>query len=115
MPKEHSTAKRANFSRWITAKDNSDLPPVPGCYAIYLKSRLFYVGSTKNLRLRFRGHQIDANRVAYKTFAGSPKDIQIKYRPSVKFGDWAMVELRLIKRLQPPLNVRSKKCFTGAR
>jgi excinuclease UvrABC nuclease subunit len=104
---------KTRVSRWIIATSHNDLPSIPGCYVIYLRGRPFYIGSAQNLRTRFRTHQIEINRIAYKTFEGDPKDVRIKYRPMVKYGDWAMVELRLIRRLQPPLNTRNRKCYTG--
>ena len=89
-----------------------ELPIVPCCYAIYLNGSLKYIGSTNNLRNRFSGH---AFRYSYgKSFITPwgdfplPLNFSIKYRPSKKYGDWLMIEARLIKRLQPVFNLKLK-------
>lgn len=88
------------------------LPPTACCYAIYLNGSLMYIGSTNNLRNRFCGHQF---RYSYgKSFITPwgdfpiPLDFKIKYRPSKRYGDWLMVEARLIRRLQPEFNKKLK-------
>jgi hypothetical protein len=59
------------------------LPKVAACYAIYVDGRLVYIGQAP---------------------WGSGSRIVVKYRQSRKYGDWAMVELRLIRRLSPSGN-----------
>lgn len=88
------------------------LPVVACCYAIYFDGQLFYIGSTNNLRNRFSGHAI---RWGYAKnlitpWGEFPDDIfiHIKYKPSKKYGDWLMLEARLIRRLQPDFNKKLK-------
>lgn len=93
-------------------KSRLDLPTVPCCYAIYFNGALKYIGSTNNLRNRFSGH---AFRHSYgKSFLTPwaefelPLSMLIKFKPSRRYGDWLMLEARLIRRLQPPFNVKLK-------
>ena len=86
---------------------NSLVPRSPGTYVIFADGVPVYVGSTTNLRSRlFAGHQINFSRYSayFDTPWGQFRDVGIAYRPSKRFGDWAMVELRLIRRLQPKFN-----------
>lgn len=76
----------------------------PCCYAIYLDGRLSYVGQTQNLRTRLKGYNFHRVCRSIQTPWGRYKSVVIKYRSSVRYGDWAMVELRLIRRLQPQFN-----------
>jgi excinuclease UvrABC nuclease subunit len=81
------------------------LPHDPGCYAIYVDGDLAYIGQTVNLRLRFRRyhfHRDASNDIV--TPWGTFKDVKFKICFSRKYGDWAMRELRLIRRLQPRFN-----------
>lgn len=84
----------------------SDLPSVAACYALYLDGDLKYVGQTCDLRKRMAGHELEVARYSanIETPWGYCKRLHLKYRTSRKYGDWAMVELRLIKRLQPEYN-----------
>ncbi len=84
---------------------NRQFPPRPGCYAIYLDGRLVYVGSTQSLRDRLTTYRIrEGYGGGYLTPWGQFDSVRIKVRRSVRFGDWAMYELRMIRRLKPPLN-----------
>jgi excinuclease UvrABC nuclease subunit len=83
-------------------------PSISCCYALYFNGMLKYIGSTKNLRNRFSGHGI---RHGYAKDIITPwgdfpnsVGIVIKYKPSKRYGDWLMVEARLIRRLQPEFN-----------
>ena len=95
-------------SRWVPV----DLtfvcytPDLPCCYAVYLDGRLRYIGQTTSLRKRLRGHKIDTARYSdgYRTAWGFFDKVAVKARFATKFGDWAMREMRLIRRLQPDLN-----------
>lgn len=94
-------------SCWITIDLGTAIAPdKPACYAIYLEGQLSYVGQTANLRKRLAGHGVEISRYSdsYKTPWGCFKLVVIKARFGTRFGDWAMRELRLIERLQPPLN-----------
>ena len=88
------------------------LPPVPCCYAIYFDGVLKYIGSTNNLRNRFSEHSI---RYGYAKDIITPwidvddeTKIEIKFKPSSKYGDWLMLEARLIMRLKPIFNKKMK-------
>lgn len=100
-------------SRWVTydfrkpLASFSDLPKTPGVYAIYIEGELRYVGQSVNVRQRINSHGF-----RYR-FSGTPstphgasKTLVIKVRGSEKYGDWAMIELRLINRLKPIGNMR---------
>jgi hypothetical protein len=76
----------------------SNLPSWACCYAVYINGALVYIGQTENLLARFRAHVAKS-----KWLSG---EITIKAKLSRRFGDWAMTEIRLIKRLQPLFNRR---------
>lgn len=97
------------MSRWRSTKSLVLMPQVSCCYAIYIEGKLVYVGSALNLRTRFAAHQIAYGRICCRPFRGDPSTALVKYRPSVRYGDWAMVELRLIDRLKPILNQKHKR------
>jgi excinuclease UvrABC nuclease subunit len=75
------------------------LPQCPIVYAIYSSGSLVYIGSTRNLRKRIRGHKCHN----FKSWGGA-ETITVKARRCRKFGEWLMVELRLINRLKPRYN-----------
>lgn len=92
---------------WVTVSNpmHADFPPVACCYVFIFDNKWVYVGSTMNLKLRMRGYKLDFNYDSYVvTPWGTAKSFVLKYKPSVWHGDWAMHELRLIKKLQPRLN-----------
>lgn len=110
-PRKAAMAKAPamQFGRWRRAHFPwYGLPAAPACYAIYVNGTLEYVGATVDLRARIHKHGIDFAH--YKNVIETPwgraRTVLLKYRPSVKYGDWAMVELRLIHRLHPPENKR---------
>ena len=80
-------------------------PPVAGCYVIYLDGKIGYIGCSLNLRERIRVHRI---RWSYGSDIITPwghfSRLHVKYKVTQKYGDWAMLELRLIRRLQPRYN-----------
>lgn len=87
----------------------SQMPPAPACYAIYIDGRLVYVGQTVDLRNRFHLHNF---RFGYKPGVITPwgdvphgTPLLVKARLSERIGDWAMREVRLIRRLKPLHNV----------
>lgn len=97
-------------SAWRSVLLGNKIQSVGACYAIYGDGKLFYIGSTKNLNKRILQHK-SAKSIRRKksweswvTIWGTFKTILVKYRPAKVYGDWAMVELRLIKRLNPPGN-----------
>jgi excinuclease UvrABC nuclease subunit len=113
------------MSNWIridplkTFEDESPyssvIPRCPGCYVIYCDGKPVYVGQTTNLNKRFKSYEI--NYAPFSTQIVPPwcrcDSLFIKIRPSKRYGDWAMIELRLIKKLQPIYNcagsVRERK------
>ncbi len=84
-------------------------PPIPGCYAIFLDKELVYIGSTENMSLRMRAYQLRGSTVGEggTTCWGMFRKVEVRFVDSVRLGDWAMREYRLIRRLRPPFNVRS--------
>lgn len=88
--------KRAR--QWF-AFDLYDVPEWPCCYVVYIDGEMAYIGQTENAKARFTSHRakgcvkgIDYERVT------------LKLKLSRHYGEWAMTELRLIKRLRPLLN-----------
>jgi hypothetical protein len=79
----------------------------PACYAVYIDGGLVYIGSTVNLRCRLAGHKIQISRYSSWIITpwGDGRTVFVKYRPSRSYGDWAMVELRLLRRLKPKGNI----------
>lgn len=117
------------MNKWFTIEHDGIPPcatfasPVPdtgGCYAIYADGKLVYVGSTENLYSRVRTHieqtfamlrpgsQIVISRVG-TTERVPVRRWKIKVRPAQFFGDWATLELRLIRRLRPLCNFKGIK------
>lgn len=93
-----------NDTEWMT------IPAVPACYVIYLDGQLGYIGQTTDLKKRLNdGHSI--NWARYSSRVENPwtrncSHLLVKAHFGTMYGDWAMRELRLIRRLQPPHNRR---------
>ena len=92
------------------------LPREAGVYAIYLDGVLSYVGESINIQERFWMHNI---RWGYACNIISPwgrdhKSVFVKVSVSARYGDWAMRELRLIRRLLPPFNRRGTAAMRRA-
>ena len=85
--------------RWVKFPSpfSSRLPNLPCCYCVFVFFVLLYIGQTVNLSARFARHRVE------KTFTDSAI---AKVRFGEKYGDWAMREMRLIRKLQPPMNLR---------
>lgn len=83
-----------------------EAPLQPCCYAIYFDGVLGYVGQTSNLRKRLYAHKIGMARYSEGVMSvwGGFDNITIKAHFGRRYGDWAMREVRLIKRLQPRFN-----------
>jgi excinuclease UvrABC nuclease subunit len=101
-------SKAPAFQRWITFEFNIEpmnLLKSPAVYVVYGDGRLLYIGQSMDVQKRIDSHDI---RYGYSnkihTPWGSYDQVKIKVRYSSKYGDWAMRELRLIKRIQPPFN-----------
>jgi hypothetical protein len=89
------------------------IPQVPACYAVYFDGRLVYIGQSYDLHRRFLLHDF---RRSYSSgfitpwgFFHDVQRITLKYKPARRYGEWAMRELRLIRRLEPKLNSRGGK------
>lgn len=82
------------------------IPNSAGCYVVYAHGKPIYVGQTTNLRKRIKSYEFNYARYSngIHTPWGLCDDLFLKIRPSIRYGDWAMIELRLIKRLQPRFN-----------
>ena len=84
----------------------SDLPP---CVYVFIGDGVpLYVGQTTNLRARLRTHCFRYsydNKVMTPWNIPDPKTAVLKVKFSERFGDWLMLEARLIRRLQPRCNV----------
>lgn len=91
-------------------------PAEPACYAVIVPtgsgSRVVYVGQTNNLRLRICQHGIKVRGYSdvspVSTPWGSWRGVTVKAHFGVRYGDWAMRELRLIRRLNPWFNRRGR-------
>lgn len=109
----------ANRQPWITANpidDRQSLPNEPACYAVYFidyeeRRTLVYVGSTANLRARMGSHGFNYHRYSNRIKTRWHDDVAqlyIKYKLSSEYGDWAMLELKLIMRLRPMFNRKKR-------
>lgn len=94
------------MSRWRSwTPDDDPLPRVSACYVIYVDGILSYVGQAENVRSRLGNHlRIARYSSRIETPWGAFLDVTVKYRPSEKYGDFAMIERRLIRRLRPRFN-----------
>ncbi|KKN71372.1 hypothetical protein LCGC14_0420940 [marine sediment metagenome] len=88
-------------SKWKTFKSaeqfKKSMPMAAGCYIIYSHNKISYIGSTINLRTRINMH-IKITDMDKRYF--------VKVRLSEKYGDWAMREIRLLRRLKPKDNTK---------
>jgi len=84
------------------------LPNRACVYAVYFNDLLVYVGQSSSLSNRFSGH---AFRYGYAKLIITPwqdipidTKIKVKAKFSERLGDWAMWEIRLIRKLKPQFN-----------
>jgi len=86
----------------------SRVPHSPGCYAVYIDGELVYIGQSVNLHLRLRKGGICRRKYTSTHFTPwgevSVGRFVLKVAYSRKYGDWAMRELRLLRRLKPKFN-----------
>jgi hypothetical protein len=117
-------AEQKHTSRWqiIAAEDWESLPEKAGVYTVAylcynrhgrLENDHFYVGSTSNLKHRFRCHVNSPTGLLHKDHYGSCSGHEIHFSLSSRYGDWAMRELRLIRRLQPSANIKNLGVANG--
>lgn len=107
-------------SKWITYEMNdrdrfSGVLDAPGVYVFYVDDELVYVGSS--VRLRHRVNEYGYYRARDGNFVTNWQTngwkVWVKVRYSDKYGDWLMRELRLIRRLEPPGNVKHSRKRRG--
>jgi hypothetical protein len=96
------------WRKFVLPEERCNILPAPGCYAVFGDGKLLYVGQASNVKLRMQSHAMGA--YGYSAWITTPwgkyHDVLVKVRRSDKFGDWAMRELRLIRRLKPQFNIR---------
>lgn len=98
------------------------LPATSGIYAVYLTPRgeeysvLKYIGSSSNLRRRWRGYLAtrrkwpsDGSIPGRFTMAGAWADMTVKFRPCPEMQRLES-ERRLIARLGPTMNITNNPC-----
>jgi len=98
---------KKNAGKWITCDPSLafTIPALPACYVVYLDGEIKYIGQSTNVRKRLQNYNIRCGYGGgYITPWGYFDNVRVKIKISTKYGDWAMRELRLINRLQPPLN-----------
>lgn len=93
------------FPRW-------NFPRCAGVYAVYFNDSLVYIGQSCDISNRFSEHSIryGYGRNIITPWADVPETttIKVKVKRSRRIGDWAMWEIRLIRRLHPVLNSQHK-------
>ena len=104
--KSAKTPSLTGWSLFDAVADDLIFPQRPCVYVVYLDGVLTYIGQTINLRERMQRHAI---RWGYRPLLITPwgraERAIVKAGWPRKYGDWAMRELRLIKRLRPTGNV----------
>lgn len=99
--------------RWKTYDlMNSRLPRFAGVYALYISGDLVYIGSSTDIANRFSEHNVRfgyaKNIITPWVVVPETTSVELKVRRSVRRGDWAMWEIRLIGRLRPFFNRQHK-------
>jgi excinuclease UvrABC nuclease subunit len=105
------------MSKWALVKDYRSAPQKPGVYVAMSGDRAVYVGSAVNLRNRLASHSERAKYCAQRAGFGLDGDrhwllepsLRIMCRVSERYGDWLMIELRLIRRLKPEFNIQGNR------
>jgi hypothetical protein len=97
--------------KWVTyplLAGPGSLPKIPGTYAVYFGDELVYIGSSVDIANRFSEHKF---RHGYGKEIITPWEdlplytpLSLKVKRSVRRGDWAMWEIRLIHKLKPRHN-----------
>ena len=95
----------AIHSAWRTLSQGWSVPEIAAAYVLCDSVTVYYVGQTASLkgRLSQHGFIVGQGGVFTKRW-GFLRGCQVKFRPSRTYGDWAMIELRLIRRLKPKYN-----------
>lgn len=91
-------------SRWtpFDPVSNGSLPSGAGVYVIYWDDKVVYIGSASSLNARMKAHR--CGEPVWMTNSGVR--ISGKFCRSSKYGEWLMVEARLIRRIKPKFNKR---------
>jgi len=98
-------------SMWEVIRKEQDIPDAPGCYVLCGGSRAYYIGqSSTSVRNRITQHGWIINGSSVATKWGTFRDARIKVKCCSPYGEWLMLEARLIRRLSPTCN---KKLFYG--
>ena len=81
-----------------------------GVYVVYGNDEIIYIGSSNSIRKRITSYSFNYCKYScpVKTPWGNYLKLKLKARYTKKYGEWAMIELRLIRRLQPKHNKTSK-------
>ena len=86
------------------------MPKAPAVYAVYIDGTLVYIGQTTDLRNRFYEHRFRygyaKNIILPWCDVPNTSEVTIKACRGRRYGDWAMRELRLMRRLKPRFNVK---------
>ncbi len=84
------------------------LPRCPGVYVICFNGKPVYVGQSIDLAGRLSSYKFRYGyaKNIHTPWGSIPDDIRVtaKAKQSRRLGDWAMWEIRLIKRLSPEYN-----------
>jgi excinuclease UvrABC nuclease subunit len=84
------------------------LPRAAGVYAIFFDGELVYVGQSSDLGARLVRHRFQYGyaKNIHTPWGSFPDSIKLtaKVKLSRVVGDWAMWEIRLIRRLKPRFN-----------
>lgn len=90
--------------KWVRFSMNNfkEIKNKDGLYAIFYKKKLMYIGTSKEIRQRLRGHGLLRPWVDKRNI-----EIAMKY---IRESRWR-IEEKLVKRLTPPLNGLHETCF----
>jgi excinuclease UvrABC nuclease subunit len=110
--------KRSGTWRTVDLLKPWELPQQAGVYAFLKEGRVIYIGSTVNIRDRFRSYGAARRRFDYDYDRATHFEeyrlpdrmvgVVVKVSVSRRYGDWLMRELRLIRRLNPDWNSKGR-------
>jgi hypothetical protein len=87
----------------------------PGCYVVYTDGVPIYIGQTISLKLRFRRYAIKpVEGGGFDTPWGYLENMRVKVKYARRYGEQAMLELRLIRRLQRNHILRNTIKYRGS-
>lgn len=108
---ERLDARLFRFDKWLTYY-GSEVFNFPekrrACYVLFVRNEVVYVGQTSNAKGRLGAHysQIFGK---YRSMGIPEDELYCKIKYPQKYGYEAMLEKRLIRRLQPILNLALKR------